>query len=401
MAEFSYIARDNSGEKVTGTITAATRREAVAAIAGRALFPIEVIGASGQAAGKRLKRVPAQLLAVTYGQLADLLRSGVPLLRALDVLRKQSLKPAMIEVLNEVHHEVEQGSSLAEAMAKYPKVFGEMAVSMVRAGGEGGFLEGSLGQVAQFTEAQDEIKSRTLGALAYPILLMVIGSAIFIGLLVFFVPKFDSLFTAMRERGELPWLTDAVLSTSRFLQDWGLAFAGLIVFAVLVARHWLAGENGRLWRDRAKIRMPILGSVFLNFAVARFCRVLGTLLHNGVPILRSLEISADSTANRVLSAAIVKASENISAGQRLAGPLGAEGYFPTTVVEMIAVAEEANTLETVLVDIADVLERRTWRRLDVAVRMIEPMMLMFLAGCVLVMVIALLMPVIRMSGMMR
>jgi general secretion pathway protein F len=286
-------------------------------------------------------------------------------------------------------------------MAKYPQVFSEMAVSMVRAGGEGGFLEGSLGQVSQFTEAQDEIKSRTLGALAYPILLMVIGSIITVGLLVFFVPNFESLFATMRERGELPWLTDVVLSTSRFLQNWGLAFAGLIVFAVLAARRWLAGDEGRLWRDRLKIRMPILGSVFLSFAVARFCRVLGTLLHNGVPILRSLEISADSTANRVLSAAIVKASEHISAGQRLAGPLGAGGYFPATVVEMIAVAEEANTLETVLVDIADALERRTWRKLDLAVRMIEPLMLMLLAGCVLMLVIALLMPVIKMSGLIK
>jgi general secretion pathway protein F/type IV pilus assembly protein PilC len=141
------------------------------------------------------------------------------------------------------------------------------------------------------------------------------------------------------------------------------------------------------------------GGVFLNLAVARFCRVLGTLLHNGVPILRALDISSDATGNRVLAEAIQQATENISAGQRLSGPLGACGHFPVTVVEMISVAEESNTLETVLVNIADNLERRTWRQLDIVVRLLEPVMLLLLAGNVLILVVGLMLPVFKMSSM--
>jgi type II secretory pathway component PulF len=137
--------------------------------------------------------------------------------------------------------------------------------------------------------------------------------------------------------------------------------------------------------------------VFLSLAVARFCRVLGTLLHNGVPIVRSLEISADATGNRVLGLAVLDASENISGGESLAGPLASSGHFPPMVTEMVAVAEESNTLENVLLDVADSLERRTWRQLDIAVRLIEPIMLLMLASVILVLVIALLLPVLKMA----
>jgi general secretion pathway protein F/type IV pilus assembly protein PilC len=163
------------------------------------------------------------------------------------------------------------------------------------------------------------------------------------------------------------------------------------------ARRWLTTEEGRFWRDLIKLRIPLAGKIFGNLAVARFCRVLGTLLHNGVPILRSLEISSDAAGNRVLAAAIHDATENISAGESLAGPLAESGHFPPTVVEMISVAEESNTLENVLTEIANSLERRTWRQLDLAVRLLEPIMLMILAVIVLVLVIALLLPVIKMS----
>ena len=147
-----------------------------------------------------------------------------------------------------------------------------------------------------------------------------------------------------------------------------------------------------------KIKVPLVGVIFQNLAVARFCRVLGTMLRNGVPILKSLDVSGDAAGNRVLSGAIEEASENISSGQSLAKPLAACGHFPITVVEMISVAEESNTLDSVLVEIADGLERRTQRRLELLVRLIEPIMLLLLAGVVLVVVLALLMPVIKMSA---
>jgi len=397
MTEFSYTARDGTGQRVSGTVTAANRREAVAAISARALFPVEVAGAAPRPDGKQYRRVPAQVLAVTFGQLADLLRSGVPLLRSLDVLRQQSTRSAMKEVLSEIHHEVEQGTSLADAMARFPRVFGEIAVSMVRAGSEGGFLEEALAQIAAFTEAQDDLKKRTIGAIVYPAFLAAVGTVVVISLLTWFVPRFDALFADLRKQGQLPIMTDVILTASRFLQYWGLwALAGLAVGGAM-ARQWLITDAGRMWRDRLKLHLPLAGPIFLSLAVARFCRVLGTLLHNGVPILRSLEISSEGTGNRILAVAIRKATEDISAGQRLAGPIAACGQFPPTVVEMISVAEESNTLETVLLSVAESLERRTWRQLELAVRLIEPILLLALAAVVLVLVIALLLPVIRMS----
>jgi type II secretory pathway component PulF len=251
--------------------------------------------------------------------------------------------------------------------------------------------------VADFTEAQDDLRKRTSGALAYPVFLGVVGTLVVVVLMVFFVPKFDSLFENLRDRGELPIVTDLLLTTSELMWSYGPhALVATLVAGFFLAR-WLKTDQGRLAMDRFRIKLPIVGKVFLSLAVARFCRVLGTLLHNGVPIVRSLEISSDATGNRVLGLAIQEASENISAGESLAGPLGSSGHFPPMVVEMVAVAEESNTLENVLLDVADSLERRTWRQLDIAVRLIEPIMLLALASVVLVLVIALLLPVLKMS----
>ena len=399
MPEFTYIARDTAGQKVSGSVTAAGRREALAAISSRSLFPLDVRSDAPATSNKpsRVRRVPAQLLATTYGQLADLLHSGVPLLRALEVLQKQTSHGGLQRILDEVHHQVEDGATLAQAMSRFQRVFGDMAVSMVRAGGEGGFLEEALTRVAEFTEAQEDLKKRTLGAVVYPAFLAVVGTIVVNILIIFFVPKFAELFARLRERGELPWITDALLWTSEKMRLWGPLVLVAAAVGVWLLVRWMQTEGGKFFWDRLKLRIPAAGIIFRQLAVARFCRVLGTLLKNGVPIIRSLGIASDATANRVLSVAIQDATENISAGQSLAQPLGQSGQFPVTVVEMIAVAEQANTLETVLLDISDGLERRTWRRLDLVVRMLEPVLLLLIAGMVLVVVVALLLPVLKMS----
>ncbi|MGA2619010.1 MAG: type II secretion system F family protein [Thermoguttaceae bacterium] len=398
MSQFRYIARDNDGQRLSGTLQAANRREALASLASRKIFAFQVEDAAPGVEHRRVRRVPAAILAVVYGQLADLLRSGVPLLRALNVVRNQTSHAGLKAVLTEIHRRVEDGGTLADAMAHFQHVLGEMAVSMVRAGGEGGFLEEALARVAQFTETQDDLKKRTMGAVAYPAFLAVTGTVIVVILMVFFVPKFSALFEGLRQRGELPLVTEWLLAVSGCMRSmWGLAVLALGAAGVWFARRWLRTEAGRWWQDRARLRVPLIGPVCLGLAVARFCRVLGTLLHNGVPILRSLQISRDATGNRVLAAAIGEATENISAGEPLAGPLAASGQFPPVVVEMIAVAEQANNLENVLLAVADSQERRTWRRLDLTVRLIEPIMLLVLAGIILVLVIALLLPVLKMS----
>lgn len=399
MPDFAYIARSFDGQKVTGSLTAGSEREAVALLSNQQLFPIDVSPEKSASSGFSFsRRVSGQVMSITYGQLASLLRSGVPLLRSLGVLRDQTSHRVLKEVLADVYRRVEDGATLAEAMARYPKVFSELAVNMVNAGGEGGFLEEALDRVAGFTEQYEDLKSRTTGALAYPAVLGVVGTTVVSILIVFFVPKFATIFESLRARGELPVLTDWLLWFSDAVRAWGLLLLGALVIAFFVIQARLATDAGRRTADLLKMKIPLLGGIFQSLAVARFCRVLGTMLRNGVPILKSLEVSREAAGNRVLSDAIEEASENISSGQTLAAPLAASGHFPPTVVEMISVAEESNTLDSVLVEIADGLERRTSRRMDLAVRLIEPLMLLCLAGVVLVVVMALLMPVIKMSS---
>ena len=405
MPDFAYTARDTMGRKVSGTVPAATEREAASQLAGRSLLPIELkaIRSGANVASTRLGmggRVRGQLMAAVYAQLASLLRAGVPMLRALNLLAAQSSHATLSRVLGDVRDRVEEGEPLANAMARHPKVFNFLGVSMVKAGAEGGFLEDALDRVAQFTEIQEDLKGRTIGALAYPILLSAFGTAIVTVLLVFFVPKFDPLFASLRKRGEMPQLTEILLGISHFLSTyWWL------ILAVIGGLMWLANwqyqtERGKRFVDKMKIKVPLAGSLFLSLAVARWCRVLGTLLAGGVPILRSLDISRGAAGNLVLADAINEAAENVKTGATLAAPLSACGHFPTDITEMILVAEESNTLDTVLVQIADGLEKRTFRKLELLVRLLEPIMLLVMAAIVLFVVLALLMPIVKANSAM-
>ena len=402
MPDFAYIARDSTGQKVSGSLSAATEREVLNILSGRSLFPVQVSTSKASAAPGANLRVRGQVMATVYSQLAALLRGGVPMLKSLAVLREQSSNKNLKSILDEVYHRVEDGSTLGDAMARFPRAFNEMAVNMVRAGGEGGFLEDALDRVASFTEQQEDLKGRTISAMVYPLLLGSAGSIVVVGLIVFFVPKFAVMFERLRERGELPWATEMLLWTSESSRSPLVLFVLLpSIIAVGVFLYLrVQTPEGRRTADYLRIKLPMVGPILLSFAVARFCRVLGTLLHNGVPILKALEISREASGNKILTEAIAEASENISSGQSLAAPLASSGHFPKMVVEMIAVAEESNTLDSVLVGLADDLEKRTSRQLDLFVRLLEPLMLIALAAVVLVVVIALLVPVIKMSSTM-
>ncbi len=400
MPDFQYTARQLTGQQVTGVITASSERDALATLAQRELFPVSVgLAESARSQQKYAgKRVKPRVLALFYTQLADLLKSGVPLLRSLDLLHKQARNPTLKLVLEEVRGDVAEGTPLHDAMKRHPKAFSELVVSMVRAGEEGGFLEDVLKRVASFTEHQEELKGRVVGALVYPMFLMVFGGFVVAVLLVYFVPKFEPIFGRMEERGGLPWATSTLLGFSEAAQQYWLVFVGLLIAAFLLARNYLQTERGRFQADRFRLQAWGAGRIIKSLAIARFCRILGTLLHNGVPILNSLRIAKDATGNLLLSEAIETAAENVSEGKSLAQPLAASGQFPEEIIEMVSVGEEANNLEEVLIDVADNLERRTNRELDIAVRMLEPLLLMIMAGIVLFVVIALLLPIMQSSG---
>ncbi|MFT5325996.1 MAG: general secretion pathway protein F [Planctomycetaceae bacterium] len=389
-----------SGQEVRGLLTAGTETEVVSTLSSRELFPLKIELAESAKSDDRLRgrRVKARDLATFYSQLSDLLRSGVPLLRSLELLQRQTRNKVLKVVLQEVRDEVSNGTRLAEALRQHSKVFSELAVSMVRAGEEGSFLEDVLRRIADFTEHQEDLKGRVIGATVYPMFLIVVGGAVLTVMMVWFVPKFEPVFSRLETRGELPWATTAVVAISDTLANYGLAVAGLLGVAAFFAVQYFSSTEGRLVLDRAKLTVPGAGKIYRSLAIARFCRILGTLLNNGVPILNSLRISKDATGNKVLSNAINEASDFISAGKSLAEPLRASGEFPEEAVEIIAVAEEANNLEKVLVDIAESMERRTYRYLELFVRLLEPAMLLVMAMLILFVMLGLLLPVLQSSS---
>lgn len=395
MPDFAYVARTTTGQRVEGVLSAGTQREALLALSGKDLFPVQVKASGGKVSQTGSLKVRPQAMSQFYVQMAALLRSGVPLLRSLEVLGRQSTNPTLKKIVDDLHARITEGDSLAEAMSRHPRAFNDLSRSIIRAGGEGGFLEEALERVAKFTDQQAELKGRVMGAMAYPIFLAVFGVTIVTVLVIFFVPKFEDLFARLRAKGELPVLTDWLLWVSDSIHAYGLLIAVVAAGLVLLIRNQLQTEQGKWWLDRVRLKIPQAGTIYQNLAVSRFCRVLGTLLAGGVPIVRSLKISSDSTGNRVLSAAINEAADNITAGESLATPLGASGHFPPNVVEMVAVAEQSNTLETVLTNIADSLEKETWRRLDLFVRLLEPVLLLVLASAVLVIVVALMLPMLK------
>lgn len=399
MPDFSYVAMGNTGQKSKGVLSANTEREAVSMLDSRGLMPITIEMVKGtQSTAKATKKVSSRILAGFFSQLADLLQSGVPLLRSLELLERQTSNPSFSLILREIRGKVADGTGLAQALGQYPKVFGDLACSMVLAGQEGGFLEDVLRQIADFTEHQEELKSKVTGAMAYPVFLAIIGFIIINILIIFFVPQFESIFEKLRAKGQLPMITELLINVSHGLQRYGIFLVIAAVFAFGYFKRWADSEKGKKIVDAWKIALPGAGRIFLSLAIARFARILGTLLKNGIPILQSLKIAKDSTGNKVIAEAIDKSAENIKSGDSLATPLANSKYFPRDLVEMVSVGEESNNLEKVLLDIANGLEKRTTRELDLFVRLLEPMMLLVMAGVTLAVVAGLLLPVFRMSS---
>jgi general secretion pathway protein F len=398
MPEFTYEAMGSSGTRTQGTLVAGSEREVMAMLDARGLFPVQIAAKKQLATGKIGGRVSSRHLATYYSQLADLLHSGVPLLRSLDILERQSSSQALREVVREVRARVADGTGLAESMAQHPRVFNELSVSMIRAGQEGGFLEDVLRRIADFTEHQEDLKAKVTGALAYPVFLAVVGFIVLNVLVIFFVPRFEPIFKKLDEQGQLPTLTVFIVGLSHIMQSYLVFLLAAAALGIYFFRRWTKTEAGRLTLDGLRLRLPGAGTIFLNLAISRFARILGTMLHNGIPILQALRIAKDSTGNKVLANAIAQAAENVKGGDSLAEPLRACPHFPRDVIEIVAVGEESNNLEKVLIDIAEGLEKRTSRQLELFVRLLEPMMLLVMAVVTLLIVAGLLLPVFKMSS---
>lgn len=385
---------DTSGQAVTGVMTAENYQVALRMLDEKSLYPVKVTEGIEKVlslGGKR--RVKARHLTTFYSQLADLLSAGVPMLRALDVIAHQASAGSLPLVVKELREDVAGGMSLGDGMAKHPTVFSQLHASMVGAGEQGGFLEDVLRRIAIFSEKQDELRNKVIGALIYPCILVMVGTLIISLIMLVVVPQIRQFLRPET----FNVLTVAVFWACDTLQESYIAIILIVVAVLVVISSLLKTERGGRAFARLKLRAPMLGRIWTMVAICRFCRILGTLLHNGVPILQSLKISKESAGNIILAEVIEDAADSVRKGAALSTPLGESGLFPPVVVDMIAVAEESNNLETVLVQVADTNEARTARQIDLAVRVLEPILLAMMAVMVFCIAMALLLPILTMG----
>ena len=396
MPSFSYKALSDEGQHVSGILTAENYQVALRQLQEQSLFPINVKEGVEQTALSlgQARKVKTAHLTTFYSQLGDLLKAGVPMLRSLDVLSKQGSQGGLAQVLKELREDVAGGMALGEAMAKHPRAFSPLHSSMVRAGEQGGFLEDVLHRIAIFCEKQDELRNKVLGALIYPAILVFVGTAVVVLLMGWVVPK---LRDQLRPEN-FNFMTKIVFGISDAMKNHYLLIAGALIVISVAASTWLKTESGRSLFERFKLRAPIIGKVYTMVSLCRFCRILGTMLNNGVPILQALKIAKDSAGNQVLADLIERSAESVRKGAALSDPLGESGLFPPTVIDMISVAEESNNLETVLVQIADTNEARTARTIDLSVRVLEPILLVIMASIVFCIAMALLLPILTMGS---
>ena len=392
MPTFEYIAIDGAGVRVTGVLAGASEQVIVGELEARRLTPVSVRAKRDRR--PLLSRVPARSVGASYQQLADLLGAGVPLMRSLRILGRGQASERLAGVYREIAEQVGQGAELGDAMAARPDVFAPVHVAMVRAGERGGFLEQVFERLSKFVLGQAELRSRVMGAMVYPLFLVGAGAVVLSVIFAFFVPKFRTQFERL---DELPVVTRLVLGLSDALTRFAPATLAVLLLAAAGAWWWAQRPESlrrlNVWRTRA----PVIGPITRSLAVARFCRMLGTMEANGVPLLDALRIARGAAGNVLLEGAIDHATESVRAGRTLAEPLGESGLFDEDVVEMIAVGESAGNVDQVLLRTADTVEERIDRLLTVAIRLVEPVLLALIAAVIGLVAAGLVLPMVRLS----
>ncbi|MCA9278517.1 MAG: type II secretion system F family protein [Phycisphaeraceae bacterium] len=394
MPSFRYTALDATGREIAGVLDAASEQALLNELESRSLTPVS-LAAKASAMDRGQRALPTRKLGLAYTQLADLLNAGVPILRGLHLLGRSKSRSRFTRVFRQVADNVGEGSDLADAMESTKGAFPRIHVAMVRAGEKGGFLEQVLGKLGAFVERQADFRAKVIGSLTYPAVLVVIGGSVMTAILGVFVPMFRELFES---QPNLPSITELVFAASDVVTKY--AFFAIIALAILAVGLWRGLKDYRVRRviDIGLTKVYVLGPIVRSLAAARFCRMLGTMLGNGVPMLAAMTIAKDAAGNVLLEETIEDATEAVRAGDPLVGPLQKSGLFGDDVIEMIDVAENANNLDTMLVTIADTIEKRVDRLLNSAVKLVEPLLLVVIASCVVVVAAALLLPMVEMSG---
>ena len=426
MATFQYIAKDAAGNETRGQIEAGDRSSAIAAVRAQGLFPTalgEVKSAPAAAApaqkakkgkapaaaqekkpaakSKDIKlpswmrgKVKTKVLTQFTRQLATLVNAGLPLMRGIDVLKRQMKDPQMVEALNGIAENIAAGGTFSESLTQYPKIFDKLYVNMVKAGEAGGVLEVVLGRLAEFAEKSEKIANKVKGAMIYPIVVLVAAVGITGFLLVAVIPKFKQVFNDMLGGKPLPAITQYVMDASEFVQNNGLLVVAIIVAFVLIKKIVGKTEAGAYFYDVCSLKAPVTGTLVQRTAVSRVTRTLGTLLSSGVPILQSLVIVRDTTGNRVVSKALQDVHDAVKEGEGMTRPLSQCPVFPPMVVSMVEVGEETGALADMLTRIANTYDDEVDNAVAGMTAAIEPALIIVLAVVVGTIVTAMFLPMI-------
>jgi general secretion pathway protein F len=330
-------------------------------------------------------------------QMATLIKAGIPLADTLGALVEQIPNMRFKTPVSEVRSAVNEGSSLADALAKHPKLFDELFVSMVRAGEVAGNLDEVMMRLADFLEGSQKLKSKVQGAMIYPLVMVVVGTAIMMVLMVKVIPNITSMF---KQQGKtLPVNTRMLIASSDFLLGWWWAIIFGLIAAIIVFVRWTKSKDGRRVWDSFTLRMPVLGELVRTINVSRFARTLGTMLHSGVPMLRALETAKQIVGNVLIQQAIDDAKRAVTEGESLAQTLKKSGQFPPTMIHMVAVGEKAGQLEQMLERVAETYDADVDTKLSRFTALLEPMMLVVMGGAVAFIVFSILQPIMDLGSL--
>lgn len=412
MAVFTYQALDRAGRRTTGTIPADNRAAAMDEVMGRGLVPVVVEeqrngnggGGNGHSTGGDLvkpgkappTRVSQSAVESFTRELANLLAAGLSLSRALHLLRREASSPAARYVWSRIHDDVVGGKSLAESLAKWPKTFSSVYIAMVRAGESGGFLHVVLQQIADFRTREQDLKGKVKAAMVYPIVLACFAFAVLAFLLTFFIPKFSGIFAEFG--GKLPWLTQVMVAISNSVVRYAPIAIVAVAAGAFALRRALTSESGRRFIDRTVLKTPALGRVVARFALVRFCRMLGTLVAAGVPLVSALRTAKESLGNQTLGDAVAHAIEEVQRGTPLSRSLSSTPIlFTPSVVEMVAIAEETGRLDSELQRLSLAYEQELDRNLRMLVALAEPLVLLLSAVVIGIVVLSMLLPILTLQ----
>jgi type IV pilus assembly protein PilC len=404
-ATYEYKVRDKSGSMKTGKLDAESPSQVAAKLKQMGYAPVSITKANtGMSAEIKIPgfgkpKVKLKDLAVFSRQFATMINSGLSLLRALNILTEQTENKELARVLGEVRNDIESGNALSASMAKHVEVFPPLMVNMTRAGEVGGFLDSVMLQIAANYEAEVKLRGKVKAAMTYPVVVFCIAILAVVGMLLFIVPTFASLFKTLG--GTLPAPTRILVAMSNGLK---VGIIPLIILMIVGLQVWKRIKRHPKVRDIVdpmKLKVPVFGELFRKIALTRFARNLGTMMSSGVPILQSLDIVAETTGNVVLERATRAVQESVRTGESLSKPLTEHPVFPPMVVQMMAVGEDTGALDTMLHKIAEFYDQEVEATTEALTALIEPLMIAFLGAIVGSMIIALYMPIFKIFDLIK